>query len=66
MADNNANQISDKIKDKYEVVGIIPGIINIPHLGAFDLRKIDMETADMIFKSKKCTYLKEIAKKKGA
>lgn len=48
-----------KIGDKYEIVGISPGKYDFNGFGVIDLRKLDVEQADLLYQ-KGFKYLKRI------
>jgi hypothetical protein len=54
---------SPALEGKFEVIGVVPGLINVPHYGNVDLRSVSLELAEKLY-ADGCPYLKKVADKK--
>ncbi len=57
------NPISPNLKDKYKVVGVVPGLVKYQGV-QYDLRKMSDEVAAKLAEDKKFRYLELITTKK--
>jgi hypothetical protein len=55
---------SPALEGKFEVIGVVPGLINVPNYGNVDLRWVSLELAEKLY-AEGCPYLKKVSERKS-